>query len=54
MLLSLFGKLESVEKIATECLASMVLEQTVPCAGPCLCQSTYYVRLFDAEQDESN
>ena len=41
MLLSRFGKLESVDKIATECLASMVLEQSLYCAGPCLC-------LFDA------
>ena len=40
MLLSRFGKLESVEKTAKECLGSMVPEQTMRCAGPYLCWST--------------
>ena len=49
ILLSQFGKLASVEKIAR-----LLSVHGMRCAGPRLFQSMYYVRLFDAGQGRSN
>ena len=54
MLLSQFGKLESVEKVARVLSVHGIRADHMRCAGPCLCQNMYYVRLFDAGQGRSN